>query len=144
MKWLALGAIALASATLYGRYMFLISAATKQTHPAIAAPILQAVALAMGLLFLGGARLFLGPLPFTKPDLALAGWAGAAIGLAEVLAFCAYRNGLSLSVGAPIIYGGSVLAAVIFGLRAEGSTFQWYQWLGVGLAAVGVGLIAAK
>lgn len=69
--------------------------------------------------------------------------AGVLVGLSEILAFYLFSRGISVSVGAPIIIGGSVVFAVLLGLFI-GEKINLYQILAIILIIIGIVILSKR
>ncbi|WP_046242543.1 EamA family transporter [Hymenobacter terrenus] len=139
MTWLPL---ALVTALCLALYNFFIKLAANHVPPAVGAVVLQLVAAALGGVWLLRLKLQGQPLPVSGKGLGLAVLAGLGVGLAEILTFVVYQRGLPVSLGTPIIVGGSVLLTAILGLVVLREALTVAQVGGLLLIVVGIAVLA--
>jgi uncharacterized membrane protein len=143
----------LASITVcYAAYNLLVKVSTSHvasvsTPPILATLFLQSTALVVSLIYL----LFL-----TRQNVSLAlpvraySWAAAAglcIGVAEILYFYLFRGidnqpPIAASTAIPFIVGGTILIAVAVSHFVFKEHLNFGQWIGVGLAFIGILVLA--
>ena len=113
MDWIYL---AFLTAFLYGAYNFFIKLSSSHINQIAGAVILQLVATLAG----GAILLFLKitgrPIAISGKGTLYAVFAGLCIGLAEIASFFLFSKGVIVSVGTPLIIGGSVVFASILGI----------------------------
>ena len=127
-NWLPL---ALLTALCLAFYNFFIRLAANHLPAAVGAVVLQLVAAGLGAVWLLRLKLLGQPLP-----------AGLAVGLAEILTFVVFQQGVPASVGTPVIVGGSVLLTALLGLLLLGEALTASQAGGLLLIVAGIGLLA--
>lgn len=140
MDWIIL---AIATAFFYGAYNVAIKLSSSGIHQILGAVILQVVAVLVGGVLLvwlkiGGQSFFV-----SNKGIFYAVLAGVFVGLSEILAFYLFSKGISVSLGAPVIIGGSVVFAVLLGLFI-GEKINFYQILAICLIMVGVIILSRK
>jgi transporter family protein len=133
--------ILLLVAVLMGGYNFFIKASSGHIHEVAGAVILQVIAAVLG----GAALLFLKStkttIELSSKGIYLALAAGVCVGLAEIFSFYAFGKDVPVSVGLPIILGGTVLAGVALGMIFLGETLSLKQWIAMACIIVGVVLM---
>lgn len=139
MGWLPL---ALLTALAFALYNVFIKLGSGRVHEVLGALVLQVAAVALG----GGYALYL---HFSGHKLAGSGsglgysvLAGLAVGLAEILSFVVFAKGAPVSLGTPIILGGSILGAALIGAAILRESVGLAQLVGVALIVAGVALIS--
>lgn len=138
-NWLPL---ALLTALCLAFYNFFIKVAAQHVPPAVGAVVLQLVAAALGAAWLVKLKLQGQPLAVSGRGLGLAALAGLGVGLAEILTFVVFRRGVPVSVGTPVIVGGSVLLTALLGLVVLREALSWSQAGGLLLVVAGIALLA--
>ena len=132
-------------AALYGLYNFSIKVGSDGIHQIVAAVVLQVVATIIGsaallFLYLRGTTF---P-PVTGKGLGFAIMAGAAVGLAEILSFYVYSRGLPVSIGTPLIVGGTVVVGSLLGIAFLHEVLKPSQCIGFVLMAIAIALLTSK
>lgn len=138
-SWLPL---ALLTALCLALYNFFIKLASGQLAVAVGAVALQLVAAALGAAWLVRLKLQGQPITLSRSGLGLAALAGLGVGLAEILTFVVFQRGVPVSVGTPIIVGGSVLLTAGLGLVVLRESLSLAQLSGLLCIVVGIALLA--
>src|SRR5688572_21009806 len=124
MSWLPL---ALTTAATLALYNFFIKLGSSRIDEVLGALVLQTMATLLG----GGFALSLWltgrPLPWSGRGLVYASLAGLAVGLAEILTFVVFSRGAPVSLGTPILMGGSVVLTALLGLVFLREPLGWAQ-----------------
>jgi len=141
MHWLILAALA---ALTYALYYLFLKVSAEHIHQVLGALILQAVATATGLGLFAALRLAGKPLTGTGFGIGMAALAGVAVGVAEILTFYVFEQGVATGRGMPVIVGGSVALAAVLGVLFLGETPTPRTVSGVVLVAAGVVLLAGR
>lgn len=141
MPWLPL---ALAAAIAFGLYSVLIKLGSERIDPVLGAFVLQLVAAGLGGAYVLWLRLGGHAFPVTGTGLVYAALAGAAVGLAEILAFLVFARGAPVAVASPILLGAPVLVAALIGVIALRERLDLAQVGGVLLIVAGVVLLASR
>lgn len=131
------------AAVMFGLYNVFIKLSADHINAVLGAVVLQFVAAFVGL----GLLLYLqagagGTLQVSGRGLALATFAGVAIGLVEILTFIIYGRGIPVAVGNPLIIGGSLLVTTGIGVLLLRELISPSQLLGILAIVAGVGLLA--
>ncbi|MEN1926751.1 hypothetical protein [Luteimonas qiangzhengi] len=131
------------AALMFGLYNVFIKLSADHIQAVLGAVVLQFVAAFMGLAWL----LYLqatqaGSLHFNSRGLALAAFAGVAIGLVEILTFFVYGRGLPVAVGNPLIIGGSLLVTTTAGILLLRESLSPVQLAAIGLIGLGIAAFA--
>ncbi|PLX27008.1 hypothetical protein C0581_03715 [Candidatus Parcubacteria bacterium] len=144
MSWIFL---ALFTAFCYGAYNFFIKVSSGHIDQVVGAVVMQGVAFLFGLALLAVSK----SVSFSDGLITTRGvWyavaAGVFVGLAEVLSFFVFSKGLSISIGLPVIIGGSIVFGVLLGLLflKEMESFSFVHALGLVFVLLGVVLLASK
>lgn len=135
MNWILL---AIASALFYGSYNLFIKLASSHMHQVLAAVILQATALVVGIVLLILLKVRGDTITLDPPGARLAMIAGVSVALGEVLAFYVFSKGVAVSQGAPVIIGGTVAATGIYGVYLLRESLAPLQWIGFILILAGI------
>lgn len=115
--------------------------ASGQMNQALGAVVISAVAVLFGLgLFMFQKKS--GTLIPGKTGLLFILLAGIAACLIDYFTLKTYNSGVSITVGGPIIIGGSVAVAALIGF-VLGETFTWMKLLGIALVIAGSAILAA-
>lgn len=141
MSWLWTASLA---AVCYGLYNVFIKLSAGRIHPVTGAVILQVMAACSGavlFLFLRSAKT---PMAFSAKGVWFAVLAGVCVGLAEILSFFVFSRGITVSVGIPVIIGGTVLAGAVLGTVFLGETLRLTDILAVALIVAGIALLGGK
>lgn len=115
--------------------------ASDQVNQALGAVIISAVAVVFGLFLFLLQKKSGGVLP-SKSGLIFILVAGIAAFLIDYFTLKTYNSGLSITVGGPIIIGGSVALAAIIGF-CLGDKFTWFKLLGTLMVIGGSVILAA-
>ena len=138
-NWLPL---ALLTALCLALYNFFIKLAANHLPPAVGAVVLQLVAAGLGAAWLLKLKLQGQPLALSGRGLGMAALAGLGVGLAEILTFVVFQRGVPVSVGTPVIVGGSVLLTALLGLVVLREALSLPQLGGLVLIVAGIALLA--
>lgn len=110
----------------------------------VGAVILQLVAALVGGTVLLLLKLSNSPLPASSKGIWFAVLAGAAIGIAEIGSFFLFSKGVPVSVGMPIIVGGSIVATTLLGVLFLKESISILHLIAIALTIIGVGILSAK
>lgn len=129
-------------AVLMGGYNFFIKTSAGSIHEVVGAVILQTVAACLGTAVLAYLKFQkISDIHATGQGIGFAVAAGVCVGLAEIVSFYAFGKEIPVSVGLPIVLGGTILAGVALGMLFLGETFTLKQWLGIVCIIAGIMLI---
>ncbi len=140
MHWLI---IAITTAFCFGLYNFFIKISSGNIHEIVGAVILQIIAAMLGGIFLLFFKFNNQPLPVTNKGIWQAALAGLCVGLAEILTFVLYTRGVSVSVGTPLIVGGSLVVVTLLGWLFLREELNFLQLAGIILVIIGMVLISS-
>lgn len=133
--------IALA-ALMFGLYNVFMKASSAHIDAVLGAVVLQCVAALFGVAMLVGARRASDtPLHATSRGVWIAILAGVAIGIVEILTFYVFKRGVDVSVGNPIIVGGSLVVTTVVGAIVLGEPLNAVQIVAVVAILAGVVLL---
>ncbi len=136
MIYVAIGALGT------GLWNVFISAASRQMHPLLGALITEITAFSAGLiLFLPLLRQ--GRPEFSVPAAFLCIGAGLSVLLADFFILKAYKEGLPVSIGGPIIIGGGILVVTFAGLIL-GDRMSWTKALSILMILCGASILAGQ
>lgn len=141
MNWILL---AILTAFFYGTYNVFIKVSSGHINQIVGAVILQIVAALVGGLILLFLKITNSPLEISQKGVTYAILAGIAVGLAEITSFYVFSKGISVTVGLPIIIGGSVLIGAILGLTFLGETPNPIHYLGIATIVAGIIMLTIK
>lgn len=131
------------AALMFGLYNVFIKAASDHIDPVLGAVVLQFVAAFLGLgLLLYQRTAGEVVLKFSTRGISLAVLAGIAIGLVEILSFYVYGRGIAVSLGNPLIIGGSLIVTTGVGLFLLREVMNPVQISAVIVIVLGVALLA--
>ena len=140
MNWIVLAVL---SARLYGGYHFFIKLASSHINQVLAAVILQASALVVGIVLLAFLKYRGETIAFSSTGARLAILGGLSVGIGEILAFYVFSRGIPVSHGAPIIIGGTVAATALYGMSFLRESLAPVQWLGFSLIILGIVILTS-
>lgn len=141
MNWIIL---VIMTAIFYGAYNVLIKISSGHINQVLGAVILQIVATLLGSCILLFLKISNHPIQVTSKGLWYAIFAGVAVGLAEVASFYAFSKGVPISVGLPIITGGSVLFGAAIGFLFLNESFSLVHFFAIFLIVVGTIILSVK
>ena len=133
--WALLGAFS------FGAYNFLTKIASGGIHQILGAVGLQASALAVGVALLAVLHFRGVSLPVSKSGLGFAALAGVSVGLAEILSFIVFSQGVTVTRATPILVGGGVVAAGLLALVFGRETLGVREAAGIALVVTGIWLL---
>ncbi len=141
MHWLLLAVI---SAIFFGAYNVFIKISSGHINQVVGALILQVVAA-----FVGGGifiifKMMNAPLEVSQKGIWFAVFAGLAIGLAEVASFFLFSKGVPVSVGMPIIVGGSMVFGTILGVFFLKETLSPIHYFAIAMTIAGAAILSTK
>jgi transporter family protein len=131
-------------AVLYGLYTFSIKISSEGINQIAGAVILQVVAALLGVVGLVGLMVSKAPILTTARGVWMAVCAGVFVGLAEISTYYVFSRGVPVSVGLPIIVGGTVVTGAVLGLWFLRESLGLIQYAGIGLIVVGAVLLTIK
>jgi transporter family protein len=124
-----------------GLWNVFVSNASRQMNPILGAVICELTAVTVGALILLPV-LKSGPVQFTPRGTVLVMLAGLSVLSADYFALKAYNSGLPVSIGGPIVIGGSILVVSLAGVLAgEGLTLL--KAVSIIMILVGASILAA-
>lgn len=135
---------AILAGLLFGLYNYSIKLSSSHINEILGAVVLQAVALILGLLallYFKGAGL---ALEWNASGLKYAIAAGVLVGLAEIVSFYVFAQGIKVSVGVSVIVGVTVLSGVFLGVVFSKESLDLKQYLGVLFLLTGILLLSGK
>lgn len=141
MSWVLLAAL---TALCYGLYNFFIKLSSGHIHQMAGAVILQLAAAVIGGIALTYLYLTRNPLAVSPRGVWFAVLAGIFVGLAEILSFYIFSQGVPASTGIPIIIGGTVVAGVLLGVAFLGESPRPLDWLAVALIVAGTVILGSR
>ena len=135
-------ALVVVAAFMFGMYNVFIKLSSSHIDAVLGAVVLPFIAALIGLALLiymkiNGSHIF-----STPKGIGLAVGAGVAIGLVEILTFFIYGRGLEVSVGNPLIIGGSLVVTTAAGVLFMREDINAMQLVAIALIAAGVALMA--
>ncbi|NEN98967.1 MAG: EamA family transporter [Moorea sp. SIO3I7] len=133
--------LSLVIAFLYGSYNFFIKLSSEQIDHILGAAILQYTALLLGLPVLLFLKLKGAPIEVTTKGITYSVSAGILIGLAEILSFYFFED-TDVSIGLPVIIGGSVLCGSCLGFFILHEKLTVLQIIGILMVIIGIAIIS--
>lgn len=140
MNWVPL---AILTAGAFALYNFFIKLGSGRIHEVLGAVVLQVSAAVLGAGFALALRLSGRPLPSTGRGLLWSVLAGVAVGIAEVLTFLVFSRGAPVSLGTPVILGGSVVGVAVLGALVLREPLRLPQLAGMVLIVAGIALLSS-
>ncbi|MFW0862420.1 MAG: EamA family transporter [Candidatus Komeilibacteria bacterium] len=135
MAWVLFGILAAVS---FGFYNFFTKISADKLNPIIALVFITGssflVALVIALLFkLSGQELVLSKNSISIPILA-----GVFTGIAEMFYLFMFTKGAPLSIGNPLVVGGTIIVAVLLGMIIIKEPLSWVKAIGILVTLLGV------
>ncbi|MBI4250692.1 hypothetical protein HY622_03830, partial [Candidatus Uhrbacteria bacterium] len=121
-----------------------IKVSSGHVNQVVGAVILQIVAALVGGLILIFLKMTNAPLPISQKGVLFAVGAGIAIGIAEIGSFFLFSKGVPVSVGMPIIVGGSIVTTTLLGALFLKESLTVLHLIAIALTIIGVGILSAK
>ena len=138
MSWIIL---ALSTAIFYGVYNFFIKVSSGHINQIAGAVILQLVAMLVGGVILLFIKFTNVSIEISNKGILYAVLAGVFVGLAEITSFFVFSKGITLSIGLPIIIGGSVVFGSLLGILFLKEVLTPIHLLAILLIIVGIVLL---
>lgn len=133
--------LAVLAGVLFGLYNYTIKVSSNQIHEILGAVILQGVALLLGLLVLLYFKWNRITLEIEHGGLKYAIAAGIFVGLAEIVSFYVFSQGVKASTGITIIVGVTIITGVLLGVAISKESLNLQQFLGILFIVIGVVLL---
>ena len=138
MGWILL---ALLTALFYGAYNFFIKVSSGHINQIAGAVILQLVAMLIGAGVLFFLKITNSAIEISNKGIFYAVLAGVFVGLAEIMTFFVFSKGVSVSMGLPVIIGGSVVFGSLLGILFLKETLTPIHLLAILLIIIGIVLL---
>ena|SRR3989344_6868322 len=138
MSWILL---ALLTALFYGAYNFFIKVSSGHINQIAGAVILQLVAMLIGAGVLFFLKITNSAIEISNKGIFYAVLAGVFVGLAEIMTFFVFSKGVSVSMGLPVIIGGSVVFGSLLGILFLKETLTPIHLLAILLIIIGIVLL---
>ncbi len=113
MNWLIL---AILSATSFGFYNFLTKMTADKLSPIIATVLITGTAFGVALVVMFVSKIAGQPIIISKNMILFPILAGLFVGIAELLYLFMFSSGAPITIGNPLVVGGTVLIAVVLGI----------------------------
>lgn len=139
MNWILLLTLA---ALCFGLYNFFIKVASGSIHQILGAVILQVVAAVVGVILLIYLKMTGENFSLSNKGIFFSVLAGIAVGLAEILTFAVFSKQIPVSVGTPVIIGGSIVVTALLGFLFLQEHLSLLQTIAVLLIITGVTLLS--
>lgn len=136
--------LAILAGTLFACYQLAVKLSANHIQELLGAVILQTVAVVVGVFIFLTFREGNGDLVYTSTGLKFAIIAGVFVSLAEIIAFYAFAQDISPSIGITLIVGVNILVGLGLDYFWFKSDLSLSQLLGIVLVFVGVILISWK
>jgi len=133
--------LALSTAIFYGVYNFFIKVSSGHINQIAGAVILQLVAMLVGGVILLFIKFTNVSIEISNKGILYAVLAGVFVGLAEITSFFVFSKGITLSIGLPIIIGGSVVFGSLLGILFLKEVLTPIHLLAILLIIVGIVLL---
>ncbi len=141
MNWLFL---ALVSALFYGGYNSFLKISSGHIHQVLGAVVLQLTALFVGTAVLLFLRSSGHPFELNKTGVIFAALGGMCVASGEIVAFHVFSRDVPTAIGVPVIVGGTVAAATLFGLVFLRESLSIGQSIGILFVVAGIVLLTAS
>jgi len=133
---------ALLSAISFGVYNFLSKLTSEKFNAVFAIVIISGASFAVSLFIAFVMKMNGQTFEYSKTTLWLPALTGVTVVLAEIAYLIAFQKGLALSIGNPLVIGGTTLVAVLLGVFALGEQLTAIKFFAIGLIFAGLALIA--
>ncbi|MFH1650211.1 MAG: EamA family transporter [Candidatus Woesearchaeota archaeon] len=138
MNWLFFGILAMLS---YGFYNFFVRLSAGKISPALGAVILAVSSAIVATSFFLFLKLNGTQTTITTPGIWWAIGAGVFAGLAEVLYFFMFAKGTNISIGLPLVVGGTILVGAVLGILVLHEKLSFIKLAGGVLTVLGIVLL---
>jgi len=139
MNWLIL---AILSATTFGFYNFFTKLSADKLSPIIAAVFITGASFAIAVIAMITLKISGQAITFNKNMLLFPILAGVFAGVADVLYLFMFSSGAPITIGNPIVVGGTVFVAVVLGLVILREPLTVIKGIGIILVLIGLVLLA--
>ncbi len=139
MHWLT---FAILAATSFGFYNFFTKLASDKLSPTIALMIITGTSFVVALVATLVFKFTGQSLSFSKNDILFPILAGLFSGVAEILFLFMFSKNAPLSLGNPIVVGGTIVVAVILGLLILREPLNIVKVSGIVVTLIGLALLA--
>ncbi|MBI4600017.1 EamA family transporter [Candidatus Uhrbacteria bacterium] len=139
MNWLI---FALLATTTYGLYNFFTKLSADRLNPSIALIFVGIASFLVGLVSIGISKIFGQPILFSRNALLFPLLAGLFAGVAEIFYLMMFSKGAPLSIGNPLVVGGTVVIAAVLGLFFLREPLNATKIVGIVLTLIGLGILA--
>lgn len=135
MNWILL---AILVAILWGLYNFFIKISSGEINPILGAVTLQLTAAIVSAIILFWLKFHSTEIVINYKGIEYAILAGVCISLAEIAYFTLYSYGINVSIGLPIVTGGSIVVGVILGFAILKDPFNFIHGIAILLIITGI------
>ena len=141
MNWILL---AITVAILWGLYNFFIKMSSGEIDPVLGAVTLQITAATVSGILLLWMKISSKEIVFTHKGIEYAILAGVCVGLAEITYLKLFSRGIDLSIGMPIVVGGTIIVGVVLGLAILKEPLNFIHALSLLLIITGIMLLSTR
>lgn len=139
MQWILL---ALGALIAYGLFNFFVKLSSDKINVPLAVGIVGTITALVGFITFAVMRVSGQPVTFTWSGFRFALYAGLASGVAELLYYFMFLRGAKLSIGLPLVIGGTVLTGSILGILVLSESLSIYQGIGITVTIIGIVLLS--
>jgi len=129
---------AMLSAVLFGVYNFLSKLTSEKFNAVFAMVVMSGASFVVSLLIVLMMKINGHTFEYSKTMLWLPVLTGATVVLAEVTYLIAFQKGLTLSIGNPLVIGGTTIVAVLLGVLVLGEQLTAIKFFAMGLIFAGL------
>lgn len=141
MNWFTFGFLAAAS---YGFYNFFTKLSADKLSAPVVAMIMSASTFVIATIVAVAFRMNGQPVLFNRESLLFPLVAGLFAGFAEIFYIVMFQKGAPISLGNPLVTGGTIIVAVVLGLVILREPISVIKAFGVFLVLVGLVMLARK
>ncbi|MDP2630831.1 MAG: EamA family transporter [Candidatus Uhrbacteria bacterium] len=139
MNWLV---FALLATVTYGFYNFFTKLSADKLSPAIALMFVGIASFLVGLASIGFSKILGHPILFSRNALLFPLLAGLFAGVAEIFYLTMFSKGAPLSIGNPLVVGGTVIISAVLGLLFLKEPLNAIKIGGIALTLIGLIILA--
>ena len=139
MNWLV---FALLATVTYGFYNFFTKLSADKLSPAIALIFVGIASFIVGLASIGFSKILGQPILFSRNALLFPLLAGLFAGVAEIFYLTMFSKGAPLSIGNPLVVGGTVIISAVLGLLLLKEPLNAIKIGGIALTLIGLVILA--
>lgn len=139
MNWIIFAVLA---TTTYGFYNFFTKLSADRLSPSIALMFVGVASCLVALVSIIFSKIAGQPLTFSKGALLFPVLAGLFAGVAEIFYLTMFSKGAPLSIGNPLVVGGTVIISAVLGLLLLKEPLNAIKIAGIALTLIGLAILA--